>query len=134
MPDPIPSYTPSSQGSLGYTPGFQTTPIERDPLLDLDYAYLALLPIFAAAIAPYKARMVNPEAWLRGGIRAVFDWWCANGVLMEGEVSLTDAAMDRAWMVATQIYPDADTVLAAFDFLMPYFDQRAGACALPGGS
>ena len=140
MPDPLPTptLTPPSSGSAQlnpieggaseYAPFWPTSPIDSDMLYDRDYAYLALLPIFAKAIAPYDLKMVDPQAWLQGGIKAVADWWCKYGVRAEGEFTLADAAYDRAWMVASQVYPDAETVTVAFEALGPYFQAKLAEC------
>jgi hypothetical protein len=140
MPDPQPTpiltlpssgpaqYGPIEGGASQFSPFWPTSPIDTEMLYDRDYAYLALLPIFAQAIAPYKLKMVDPQAWLQGGIRAVADWWCKYGVRSEGEWTIADAAYDRAWMVASQVYPDADTIYAAFEELGPYFEAKLAEC------
>ena len=103
-------------------------PINPQSLCDENYRIAAMLPIFASGMSPYAGQAVDPTLWCMAGMRKVFDWMCKNGVAC-GEAQMIDAAADVAYEIAAMVYPDADTLSAAFEQIMPYMLKQVESCS-----
>lgn len=110
-----------------FDPQAVTSPIDPALLCNQDYLLAAMLPIFARGMTQYAGQMVEPKAWLKRGMRHVFDWWCSSGVGC-GEPDMIDAAADIAWMIAQHVYNEQDTLQLAFDEITPYMLTKIENC------
>jgi len=86
-----------------------------------------MFQIFAQGPAKY-AGLKATQKGCTTGIKAVFDWWCANGVLLGGEKDLKDVAAQVAETIASAIY-EPDTTAVCMQELMPYMAQKS--CGTP---
>jgi hypothetical protein len=108
-------------------PGGTPEQIDYSRLCEQDYLLASMLPIFATAMAPYAGKMLNPRVWIQNGMRKVFDWWCQAGVSC-GEPDMVDAAADVAWLTAAHVWNDPDTLMEAFEALLPYMVSKIESC------
>ena len=106
---------------------FQTKAIDPSQMCDEGYAFAVLLPVFAAEMAPFSGRFVEPQVWVKKGMKRVFDWMCQNGMAC-GDPNMVDAAADAAYTIASYVYNDRATLDAAFEALGPHMATKLGNC------
>ena len=108
------------------------TPLRRDKICEPEYAYHAMLPVFATGIAPLAVYEIHPVTQCVAGMRAVFEYWYNSEFCCAAEPDLADAAFQAAEFMALRLYGES-FVKRATDQLIAELSGKypAGGCPLP---